>query len=371
MAAEDKDLNRDPISDEPGSHPVGTGVGATAGAVAGAAAGTIGGPVGMAVGGVIGAVVGGLAGKAAAEAMDPTAEEAHWRENYEREPYYEQGRTFDDYSPAYRQGYTARTQYDDWDSAAPNLQSEWESARGGSSLSWDEARPASRAAWDRVDMNLRGDGDRTSGMPGMDGTRDSHIGAEMGGSGMGRMQSQSQSQSSGWTGDTGTGGAAAAVGAAQSAGDNSGDTSDVIDVLQDLAECSKDGEYGFRECAEQAKRSDLKSLFLQRADDCRGAVQELNEQIRMLGGNVTDHGSAAGAMHRGWVSIKSTLTTYDDKAVLEECERGEDNAKARYAKALKKPLPAGVKLIVERQMQGVQRNHDQIKMMRDQLRQQS
>jgi uncharacterized protein (TIGR02284 family) len=163
-------------------------------------------------------------------------------------------------------------------------------------------------------------------------------------------------------------GAAAAVGKAQSAGDNEGDRSDVIDVLQDLAECSKDGEYGFRACAEQAERADLKSTFLQRADDCRGAVQELNEQIRMLGGKITEHGSAAGAVHRGWVSIKSKLTTYDDKAILEECERGEDNAKTRYANALKKPLPAGVKLIVERQMQGVQRNHDQIKMLRDQFR---
>ena len=163
-------------------------------------------------------------------------------------------------------------------------------------------------------------------------------------------------------------GAAAAVGAAQSIGDNEGDRSDVIDVLQDLAECSKDGEYGFRACAEQAERADLKATFLQRADDCRGAVQELNEQIRLLGGNTTDHGSAAAAIHRGWVAVKAKLTTYDDKAVLEECERGEDNAKTRYMNALKKPLPAGIKLIVERQMQGVLRNHDQIKMLRDQVR---
>ncbi len=108
--AEDKDLNRDPITDEPGAHPVGTGVGATGGAVAGAAAGTIGGPVGSMVGGVIGAVVGGLAGKAAAEAINPTAEEAHWRDNYTREPYYEQGRSFDDYGPAYMHGVHGRLQ---------------------------------------------------------------------------------------------------------------------------------------------------------------------------------------------------------------------------------------------------------------------
>src|SRR6478752_7570779 len=81
-----------------------------------------------------------------------------------------------------------------------------------------------------------------------------------------------------------TGGAAAAVGKAQSAGNMSGDTGDVIDALQDLVECCKDGEFGFRACAEQAERQDLKSTFLQRADDCRGAAQELNEQIRTLGG---------------------------------------------------------------------------------------
>ena len=39
----------------------------------------------------------------------------------------------------------------------------------------------------------------------------------------------------------------------QSAGNMSGDNEDVIDALDDLAECCKDGDYGFRACAEQAK----------------------------------------------------------------------------------------------------------------------
>ena len=321
MAAEERDMNRDPITDAPGAHPVGTGIGATGGAIAGATFGAIGGPIGLAVGGVVGAVVGGLAGKAAGEAVNPTAEEAYWRDNYSREPYYEQGRAFDEYAPAYRLGMNSRSRFaDSWDAAEPRLASEWESNRAGSTLSWPQAKHASRAAWSRVDNTMR------------------------------------------------TGGVAAVVGAGQSAGNSSGDTDDVIDALQDLAECAKDGEYGFRACAEQAKRQDLKSTFMQRADDCRGAAQELNQQIRSLGGTAEDHGSASGALHRGWVSIKASLSTYDDKAVLEECERGEDNAKARYTKALKQPLPAAVKLIVERQMQGLQRNHDQIKMLRDQLR---
>lgn len=342
MAAKEKDLNRDPITDQTGSHPVGTGVGALGGAVAGAAAGAAGGPAGMAVGGVVGAIVGGLAGHAAAEAIDPTAEEQHWRDNYQREPYYEQGRSFDDYAPAYRMGVTGRTSYDSWDTAEPKLRDQWQRERGTSALDWEQAQPASRAAWDRVDYSLRG----------------------------GAVGDMSDTTSMGHPNDLGmqNRGAAAAVGSMQTAGNNSADRDDVIDTLQDLAECSLDGEYGFKACAEQATSAELKSIFTQRAHDCRRGAQELNDCIRRLGGSVEEHGSAAGAVHRGWVAAKATLSTYDDKAVLEEAERGEDNAKARYTKALKKPLPADVKMIVERQMQGVQRNHDQVKSLRDRYR---
>jgi uncharacterized protein (TIGR02284 family) len=172
------------------------------------------------------------------------------------------------------------------------------------------------------------------------------------------------SQSSGT--NTGTAGL---VGGMQSAGNTGGDRGDVVDALQDLVECCKDGEYGFRTSAEQASSAELKSLFAQRADDCRRAADELNQQIRSLGGKAEDSGSALGAVHRGWVSVRTTLSTYDDKAVLEECERGEDNAVARYRKALKQQLPEPVRQIVERQAQAVQRNHDEIKRLRDQYRQ--
>lgn len=162
-------------------------------------------------------------------------------------------------------------------------------------------------------------------------------------------------------------GIGAAVGEAQTTSASPGDRGDLIDLLNDLVECCKDGEYGFHACAEHAKREDLKSVFTLREQDCQRGAQELQAQIRQLGGEVKDSGSVLGALHRGWVSVKSTLSTQDDKATLEDAERGEDNAMARYRKALKQPLPAPVRALVERQMEGVQRNHDQIKMLRDQF----
>lgn len=64
--------NRDPITGEPRSHPVGTGAGALGGGAAGAAAGSMAGPVGTGVGAAVGAIAGGLAGKTAGEHFNPT-----------------------------------------------------------------------------------------------------------------------------------------------------------------------------------------------------------------------------------------------------------------------------------------------------------
>ena len=150
--ADEKSMNRDPITDTPGAHPVGTGLGAAmGGAAAGAVAGALGGPVGALAGAVIGAVAGGLGGKAVAESVNPTAEETYWRDNYNREPYYEAGRSYDDYAPAYRLGLQGRTGHGgSFEDLEGRLASDWDSKRESSTLTWQQARQASRAAWDRA-----------------------------------------------------------------------------------------------------------------------------------------------------------------------------------------------------------------------------
>jgi hypothetical protein len=150
-----KDENRDPISGEPGAHPLGTGIGAAAaGAAAGAAGGAVGGPVGFVAGAVVGAVAGGLGGKAIAESIDPTAEDAYWRENYRDRPYAEKSLEYDQYRLAYQHGWEARSFYSDksWDEIEPELEQSWPKRRGSSSLEWSKARRASRDAWDRISV---------------------------------------------------------------------------------------------------------------------------------------------------------------------------------------------------------------------------
>lgn len=104
-------------------------------------------------------------------------------------------------------------------------------------------------------------------------------------------------------------------------------------------------------------------------NDPLGTLDTLNMLIETCkGGEAETSGRAAGAMHRGWVAVKGTLSAYSDKAILEETERGEDLALSAYRKALDESLPAEVRQVVARQIEGVKRNHEQVRMLRDQAR---
>lgn len=146
------------------------------------------------------------------------------------------------------------------------------------------------------------------------------------------------------------------------------DTDDIIDTLNDLIETSKDGEYGFRASADYIRDPQVKQLFLNRAEDCARAVTELQTLVVQCGGKAEDSGSAAGALHRGWVAVKGKLAGYTDLAILEETERGEDVAMESYRKALKADLPPQARTVVERQFEGVKRNHAQVRELRERAR---
>lgn len=89
-------------------------------------------------------------------------ERTHWKQQFEKEPYYESGNTFADYDPAYRVGAEGRSRYagQQFDQIEPDLKREWEKSKGVARISWDKAKLAARAAWDRVERAMPGDADR-------------------------------------------------------------------------------------------------------------------------------------------------------------------------------------------------------------------
>lgn len=145
------------------------------------------------------------------------------------------------------------------------------------------------------------------------------------------------------------------------------DKEELVDVLNTLIETSKDGELGFRTCAEQSHSPALRLLLQRRATECQQAATELQMLVRQHGGEPETQGSISGAVHRGWVAARARMAAVEDEAILEEAERGEDLALRRYADAIAEPLPPDVHGAVRRHLEGVTRNHDQIRRLREQL----
>ena len=137
-------------------------------------------------------------------------------------------------------------------------------------------------------------------------------------------------------------------------------------IIDNLIETLKDGQEGFKQAAEGVKDPQLKAVFdeysRQRgrfAVELRSKAQSADERDSEMSG------SAAGALHRGWINLKSALTRGDDHSVLAECERGEDSAVEQFRKALNNGFSAPVQEIVSRQYVQIKEAHDRVKNLRD------
>ena len=101
--------NPDPITGEPGSHPVATAAGAAAVCAAGAAIGSMAGPLGTAIGGVAGAIAGGIGGNVVGETIAPTVKDESGV--MVEDSYASGGHPYGKYIPAYKADYEGNRHY--------------------------------------------------------------------------------------------------------------------------------------------------------------------------------------------------------------------------------------------------------------------
>jgi uncharacterized protein (TIGR02284 family) len=138
------------------------------------------------------------------------------------------------------------------------------------------------------------------------------------------------------------------------------------DVIDSLIETLKDGQEGFKQAAEGVSNPQLKSLFRDYSQQRSRFASALQSEARRQGETDPETSSSAtGALHRGWINLKSAITGGDEHAILAECERGEDSAVEQYKKALEDGLTPLAQELVSRQFAEVKAAHDRIKSLRD------
>lgn len=134
-----------------------------------------------------------------------------------------------------------------------------------------------------------------------------------------------------------------------------------ISTLNSLIKTTIDSVNGYQESAEAVENERFRSMFNELAQDRQQVVPKLQAEVSRLGGNPEDDGSAAAAMHRGWVDLKSAITGRDDKAIINEVERGEDYIKGKFEDALNSgDLSPECRNVVQQCFESVRRGHDRV-----------
>ena len=146
------------------------------------------------------------------------------------------------------------------------------------------------------------------------------------------------------------------------------DNDNDVSTLNGLIKTTLDSVKGYEDAAEDSESGSLASTFGAFASERRQVVARLQEEVRLLGGNPEDNGSVAGAAHRAFMNIKKAVVARDDKAVVEEVERGEDYLKEKYSEALRAgDLSPSTRVVVEEANRSVLAGHDKASALKHSL----
>lgn len=146
------------------------------------------------------------------------------------------------------------------------------------------------------------------------------------------------------------------------------DTSHDIRTLNGLIATTIDSVDGYRSSAEAIDSSRFDELFRQRANERTAVAEQLRAEVRRLGGNPEDDGTILAAGHRAFLNLKGAVTSRDDKAVINEVERGEDHIKHKFEAALADDsLSAETRGVIQTTYESVRAGHDQVSAIKHSL----
>jgi uncharacterized protein (TIGR02284 family) len=139
-------------------------------------------------------------------------------------------------------------------------------------------------------------------------------------------------------------------------------------VTKDLISILEDGKDGFSKAADKLEGDDEPGLAAKFREYSRQREQfagELRSIAGAYGDQIHENGSLAGAIHRGWLSLKDAVSGTDPKGVLEAAEQGEDHAVAAFDEALSADISANLRTVVTRQCAEIHAAHDDVRSLRN------
>ncbi len=227
-------------------------------------------------------------------------QDSFWHNHYHLEPYYVNGRGYDQYRPAYELGWTAAEKYPgDFASVTPLLEAQWGRVSGASLLDWRQVAGAAHAAWARVRC------------------------AEP----------------------------AAALSRPQ-----------LLAVVQGLQRLNRQTVKSLKIAAAQMPQGLLQQVLWRHRQDFESASRELAREFALP--TATAGRSFCGSLRHGWESIKAAMGQHSDHSLLDASEEAEKDLLLAYGAALRESLPEGAHALLQRQAMTVQRSIEALHWLR-------
>lgn len=125
--------------------------------------------------------------------------------------------------------------------------------------------------------------------------------------------------------------------------------------LNELLIKNYDAEKGYLNSIDNVDSDRLKMFFKRRASERSKFAKELRTEILQYGEVPEDSGSLKGTMHRNWMTLKSTFSSNDEEAVLEEAIRGEKASLEVYNDLIKeRDLPPSIDALLVKHKNAIQ-----------------
>lgn len=132
-------------------------------------------------------------------------------------------------------------------------------------------------------------------------------------------------------------------------------TEKISNQLNELLIKNIDAEKGYKNAAKNVDIHTLKQFFERMSTERGEFAKELKKEILRYGEEPKDSESFKGLVHRNWMTLKSTFSSNDEEAIIEEVLRGEEKSLEAYFNILReRNLLASIDALLFKQKNAIQ-----------------
>lgn len=109
----------------------------------------------------------------------------------------------------------------------------------------------------------------------------------------------------------------------------------IVKEIEHIVNLVEDSAKGYRHLAGHLENNELKTVMNRLSQQRKLFRENLENDARDLGGNIEEEGTYKGYFHRKWMDVKSSVSSSEDEARIDEAIRGEKKLIEAYDELLR------------------------------------